>query len=147
MPAEPAITHCSKRAAFLGFKISTARISTMGRARLKSRTILQRHPATYVRIYADTKKVINRLSQNGFCDKAGESKPNWVLALQPPQSFSVSRVASIIRGLDNYYKVSDNRRGFTHRIMHILRASLATTFAAKWKLRTQARVYSRAGLD
>jgi len=116
----------------------------MGKARFKGRT---RHPAAYVRIYANKRKVIERLSRSGYCDQAGESKPNWVVALQPPPSFSVSRVASIIRGLDNYYKVADDRRQFTHRIVYILRSSLAKTFAAKFKLRTQTQVYSRAGLD
>ena len=87
------ISHCCNRIAFLGFLVDTSGVQTMGKARC--RTILQRHPATFVRIYANKKKVIERLSRSGFCDKAGESKPNWVVALQPPQS--VSRVASIIR--------------------------------------------------
>lgn len=95
---------------FLGFLIDTSRIQTTGKARFKGRTILQRHPATFVRIYANKKKVIETLLRSGFCDQAGEPKPNWVVALQPPQSFSVSRVASIIRGLDNYYKVLPKRR-------------------------------------
>jgi group II intron reverse transcriptase/maturase len=146
-PDKTVITHNSERISFLSFLISTSKVSMNSKARLKGRTIKQRIPATYVRIYADIRKVINRLAEKGFCDKSGEAKPNWKLALQAPQSFSVARGAAIIRGLDNYYRVADDRRAFTHRIMRIIRSSLAKTFAAKFKLQTQAKVYAIAGSD
>jgi retron-type reverse transcriptase len=149
------ISHCSKRIPFLGFQICTSRKSLgaqslrtmVGKAQLKTRTIRQRIPATFVRIYADVNRVIQTLAQKGFCKPGGEPKPNWMLALHPPQSVSVARAASIIRGLDSYYKVSDDRVSFTHRVMWLIRSSLAKTFAAKFKLRTQAQVFARAGPD
>jgi len=141
------VSHCKKRIPFLGFRICTSSVAMVGKARLKARTIRQRIPAAFVSIYADVNKVIQRLSQKGFCKPGGEPKPNWMLALHPPQSFSVAKAASIIRGLDSYYKVSDDRVSFTHRVMWLIRSSLAKTFAAKFKLRTQARVYVLAGSD
>lgn len=141
------INHCSKRIPFLGFQICTSSQTMVSKARLKTHTIRQRIPATNVRIYADTDKVIKRLAQKGFCKPGGEPKPNWNLALHAPQSFSVDRAASIIVGLDNYYKVADDRAYFTHRIMWVIRSSLAKTFAAKFKLQTQAQVFAVAGAD
>jgi group II intron reverse transcriptase/maturase len=141
------ITHHDQRIPWLGFLISTANKPKVAKARLRNRTILQRIPPLSVKVYTDIKKVINRLSEKGYCDRAGTSIPNWKEALQPPQSYSVERGARLIRGLDAYYKVADDRRATTHRVMYIIRNSLAKTFAAKFKLDTINKVLAKAGKD
>jgi len=141
------ITHHDHRVPWLGFLISTANRPMGGKARLNNRTIRQRIPPLGVMVYADIQKVINRLAEKGYCDRAGTSIPNWKEALQPPQSYSVNRGARVIRGLDSYYKVANNRRATTHRVMYIIRNSLAKTFAAKFKLGTISKVIAKAGKD
>lgn len=66
------LSHCTKRVPFLGFQICTANISKVGKARLKARTIRQRVPSAFVRIYADIDRVITRLAQKGFCKPGGD---------------------------------------------------------------------------
>jgi group II intron reverse transcriptase/maturase len=141
------ITHHETRIPWLGFLISTANKPKVGKARLSNRTIQQRIPPVGVKIYSDIRKVINRLAEKGYCDRAGTSIPNWKEALQPPQSYSVNKGAAVIRGLDSYYKVADDRRATTHRVMYIIRNSLAKTFSAKFKLGTINKVIAKAGKD
>lgn len=141
------ITHHDKRIPWLGFLISTANKPMVGKARLSDRTIQQRIPPLGVKVYTDIKKVINRLAEKGYCDRAGVSRPNWREALQPPQSYSVARAAGLIRALDSYFKVADDRRAATHRIMYIIRNSIAKTLAAKFKLGTMRKVFGKAGKD
>jgi group II intron reverse transcriptase/maturase len=141
------IRHHDHRIPWLGFLISTKHTPMVGKARLSNRTILQRIPSLNVKVYTDIKKVINRLSEKGYCDREGNSTSNWKEALQPPQSYSVNRGAQVIRGLDSYYKVANDRRATTHRVMRIIRNSLAKTFAAKFKLGTISKVIEKAKKD
>jgi group II intron reverse transcriptase/maturase len=141
------ITHHENRIPWLGYMISTARVNKVAKARLKDRTIPERIPSVGVKIYTDIKKVINRLAVKGYCDKGGVSLPNWREALLPPQTYSVQRGAYLINGIDTYYKVANDRRATTHRVMQIVRNSLAKTLAAKYKLGTIAKVIKKAGKD
>nr|YP_006073016.1 maturase [Nitella hyalina]AEH42857.1 maturase [Nitella hyalina] len=92
------------------------------------------------------RKVIHRLAAKGFCDKSGNPKPNFFY-FQDPQSFSVSRISSILRGLANYYHIADSKRQCIARLSYILRHSLAMVYAAKFKLRSRAKVFAIAGKD
>jgi group II intron reverse transcriptase/maturase len=141
------ITHHDQRIPWLGLLISTANKPMVGKARLSTRTIQQLIPPLGVKVYTDIKKVINRLAEKGYCNRDGVSMPNWKEALQPPQSDSVARGAGLIRELDSYFKVADDRRATTHRVMYIIRNSLAKTFAAKFKLGTINKVLGKAGKD
>lgn len=141
------ITHHESRISWLGYNISTARVEKVSKARLNDRTILERIPSVGVKVYTDIKKVINRLAAKGYCDKGGTSLPNWREALLPPQTYSVQRGAKLINGIDTYYKVANDRRATTHRVMRIVRNSLAKTFAAKYKLGTIAKVIKKAGKE
>lgn len=91
-------------------------------------------------------KVINRLAEKGFCDKSGHPKPNFAY-FQYPQSYSVARIASILRGLANYYHLANSKRQCVTRLSYILRTSLAKTYAAKFKLGTAAKVFAKGGRD
>ena len=141
------ITHNEKRIPFLGFLISTAPKTQVSKARLGTRTIRQRIPPLGVKVYTDMTKVINRLALKGYCDKGGNSKPNWRESLQPPQSYGVERAARLLQGLNSYFKVANDRRACIHRITHIVRNSIAKALAAKYKLGTMAKVYAKAGKD
>jgi group II intron reverse transcriptase/maturase len=141
------ITHHEHRVPWLGFLISTAPRPSGGKARLGGRTIRQRIPPLGVKVYVDRRAVVRRLAEKGYCDRSGTPTPNWREALQPPQSYSVDRGARLLRGLNSYYRVANDRRAVTHRLMMIIRGSLAKTFAAKFKLGTVKRVLALAGKD
>jgi hypothetical protein len=141
------ITHHGKRVPWLGYRISTAKVERVSKSRLKNRTILSRIPSVGIKVYTDINKVISRLAAKGYCDKGGTSLPNWREALLPPQTYSVQRGAKLINGLDTYYKVANDRRATTHRVMRIVRNSLAKTLAAKYKLGTISKVIKKAGKD
>nr|YP_009710020.1 hypothetical protein [Coleochaete scutata]QFU80125.1 hypothetical protein [Coleochaete scutata] len=100
------------------------------------------------RVYlkADLKKVITRLSQKGYCDGGGSPLPNFA-HLQEPQGTAIQKVSWILNGLASYYHLAENKRHFVSRINYILRFSLAKLFAAKFKLRSMAKVFAIAGKD
>nr|QIA60930.1 hypothetical protein [Aneura pinguis]WHW95810.1 hypothetical protein [Aneura pinguis]WHW96272.1 hypothetical protein [Aneura pinguis]WHW96314.1 hypothetical protein [Aneura pinguis] len=94
----------------------------------------------------DMRKVINRLAGKGFCDKSGHPKPNFAY-FRYPQTYSVARIASILRGLANYYHLANSKRRCVTRLCYILRTSLAETYAAKFKPGTAAKVSAKGGRD
>lgn len=94
----------------------------------------------------DMRKVIRRLAEKGFCDKSGKPKPNFRY-YQYPQEKSVQAVGNILRGLADYYHLSDSKRQCVNRLSYILRSSLAKAYAAKFKLGSSAKVYKRGGKD
>nr|QIA60058.1 hypothetical protein [Radula japonica] len=130
----------AKKIAFLGYLIS--RDSTY--LRRGRRYGIRRSDG--LRLLVDMRKVINRLAEKGFCDKSGHPKPNFAY-FQYPQTYSVARIASILRGLANYYHLANSKRRCVTRLSYILRTSLAKTYAAKFKLGTAAKVFAKGGRD
>nr|QIA60469.1 hypothetical protein [Trichocolea tomentella] len=130
----------AKKIAFLGYLIS------------RDSTYLRRGQRYGIRrsgglsLLVDMRKVINRLAKKGFCDKSGHPKPNFA-HFQYPQTYSVARIASILRGLANYYHLANSKRRCVTRLSYILRTSLAKTYAAKFKLGTAAKVFAKGGRD
>nr|QIA60017.1 hypothetical protein [Porella plumosa] len=130
----------AKKIAFLGYLIS------------RDSTYLRRGRRYGIRrsgglsLLVDMRKVINRLAEKGFCDKSGHPKPNFAY-FQYPQTYSVARIASILRGLAHYYHLANSKRRCVTRLSYILRTSLAKTYAAKFKLGTAAKVFAKGGRD
>lgn len=93
---------------------------------------------------ADNNKVIRKLQDAKFCDGKGDPKPCFQYMHQT-QSLTNTRIRSLILGLCNYYRLANNRRRFVHRISYILRHSVAKMYAAKYKLQTRAKVFSKGG--
>ena len=102
--------------------------------------------AGHIRLLVQMKKVIASLASKGFCDRLGEPKPNFHY-FQDPQSYTLSRVGSILRGINNYYHLAESKRRCVTRVSYILTHSLAKTFAAKFKLGTRSKVFALAGKD
>nr|NP_943680.1 putative reverse transcriptase and intron maturase [Chara vulgaris]AAP92211.1 putative reverse transcriptase and intron maturase [Chara vulgaris] len=138
--------------AFLGFLISSSsrlshfvafeyRRTYNGKSR-----IVRVQRAGHVTLLVDMRKVIHRLAALGFCDKSGNPKPNFFY-FQDPQRNSVSRISGLLRGLANYYHIADSKRQCIARLSYILRHSLAMVYAAKFKLRSRAKVFAIAGKD
>lgn len=102
------------------------------------------HYASNIRLLVNMPKVIHSLAAKGFCDRSGNPKPNFYY-FQDSQSIAVARVASVLRGLANYYHLAESRRRCVSRWSYILTHSLAMMFAAKFKLGTRAKVFALAG--
>lgn len=80
-------------------------------------------------------------------DSLGSPKPNFHY-LQDPQSYTVSRATSVLRGMANYYHLAESKRRCVSRILYLRCAQpLAKMFAAKYKLRTRAKVFKLGGRD
>nr|QIA60805.1 hypothetical protein [Metzgeria leptoneura] len=130
----------AKKIAFLGYLIS------------RDLTYLRRGRRYGIRrsgglsLLVDMRKVINRPAEKGFRDKSGHPKPNFAY-FRYPQTYSVARIASILRGLANYYHLANPKRRCVTRLCYILRTSLAETYAAKFKLGTAAKVFAKGGRD
>jgi hypothetical protein len=137
-----------KKIPFLGFLIDLSpKMMYESRRRYsgKWRTV-KTYREGNIRLLVDTKKVIQRLSTKGFCTLKGDPAPNFNY-FQDPQSYTVSKCASILRGINNYYRIADNVRASMARFSYIMTHSLAKMFAAKYKLRTRGNVFALAGKD
>nr|QGQ61897.1 hypothetical protein [Bazzania tridens] len=132
----------NSKIAFLGYLI-TCRDSTYLR---RGRRYGIRSRSGGLSLLVDMRKVVNRLAEKGFCDKSGHPKPNFAY-FQYPQTYSVGKAASILRGLANYYHLANSKRRCVTRLSYILRTSLAKTYAAKFKLGTAAKVFAKGGRD
>jgi group II intron reverse transcriptase/maturase len=133
---------------FLGFLIQTGpKISMVFKRRYggKWRTVKSIRGGD-LRLLADSNKVIKELANKKFCTQDGSPRPCFTY-FQDPQSYSVAKAKSIIQGIDNYYRIANNRRAFTSRVAYIIRDSIARMFAAKFKLRTRRQVYTKGGKD
>ena len=94
----------------------------------------------------DSAKVIRRLSLKGFCDKGGYPLPNFYY-LPEPQTATLKKLSLILRGLERYYHLADNKRQQISRFNYIIRYSAAKLFAAKYKLGSISKVFKKAGKD
>lgn len=94
----------------------------------------------------DTQKVIKALAQKGFCDGKGFPKPNFYY-LPEPQTTVIRKYTQILRGLERYYHLADNKRQAISKFNYILRYSAAKLFAAKYKLKSMSKVFALGGKD
>ena len=109
---------------------------------IKSAVVSNR--TTKIRLLVNIQKVLDILSVEGFCDRSGKPKPNFRY-FQNSQNRTVACVASLLRGLTNYYQLAENKRRCISRLSYILTNSVAMMFAAKYKLGTRAKVFAHAG--
>ncbi len=125
----------TEEAEFLGYRIRKGRgrdtqkvtVSTNGSGRLFKR----RSTGMEVVLKAPIDKLIKRLSQKGFCDGRGipKHKAGWTVL---DEDQIVSLYSSINRGIQEYYRPTDNWPEL-QRVQYILKYSLAKTLALKKK--------------
>jgi len=87
-------------------------------------------------------RILRKLSDRGLCTKEGEpiAKSGWIFL---DEEQIVSLYASINRGIQNYYRFTDNFARLT-RIQYILMFSCAKTLSAKLRL-TMPKVFRKYG--
>ena len=94
-------------------------------------------------ILVDVKKVVQSLAYKGFCS-GSEPIPNFRFMHQS-QSDTIARANNILRGLNEYYRISENRKAAISYFSYLVRYSLAKMFAAKYKLGSVTHVFKKAG--
>ena len=94
----------------------------------------------------DMVKVKQRLKQKSFCNGNGYPMPNFYY-LPEPQSAIIEKLSQILRGLERYYHLADNKRQQLSRINYIIRYSAAKLLAAKFRMHSISKVFAKAGKD
>ncbi|MEM9686432.1 MAG: reverse transcriptase domain-containing protein [Bacteroidota bacterium] len=94
----------------------------------------------------DMEKVIARLHQKGFCRADGYPMPNFYY-LPEPQTAIIQKLSLVLRGLERYYDLADNKRQQVSRINYIIRYSAAKLFAAKFRYHSIAKIFAKSGKD
>jgi hypothetical protein len=134
------VTHITKGIEFLGYIFSRRQLfikqSYSGHIVTRKMTI----PTMDVNM----KRVIARLAEANFCDGSGNPKPAFRF-LRLPQSETNKKVNYILRGLSEWWSIGGNRRAALARVAYIIRYSIAKVYAAKFKLKTVARVFRIGG--
>jgi group II intron reverse transcriptase/maturase len=134
----------SEQALFLGVKISTGRMAAEQKVKLSTnasgRHVKRRSTGWEVVMKAPIDQQIKRLAEKNFCDAEGKPKAKgaWV-NLDADQI--IQRYSSINRGIQNYYRFTDNFVEI-RRIQYVLKYSLAKTLAEKYKT-SVARVFDK----
>lgn len=136
------ITHISNKIPFLGYLFSrrTIFIKQHFSGKLVNRKM------TIPTLDVDLDKVIRRLADAGFCDRSGEPLPAFRF-LRLPQSQVNAKVNRILRGLSQWWSIAGNRKRAVAYVAYIIRYSVAKVYAAKFKMKTVARVFKIGGND
>jgi group II intron reverse transcriptase/maturase len=147
-PDKTLLTHLkSQSVRFLGYRLArgpryaTVHVRHYGRVTRRIRAVR----GGGIRLLVDMPKVLAGLEHKGYT-RGGRPVPNFRY-LHQSQTHAVIRANSILRGLGEYYKLSEGRRTCLNQISYIVRSSLAKLFAAKFKLRSSAQVYRHGGKD
>lgn len=121
-------------AKFLGYRIRLGRSKTAEQKQTLStnasgKIFKRRSTGMQIVLRAPIDELIKKLCQKGFCDASGRPlhKKAWTLL---DEDQIVSLFSSVNRGLQNYYRPTDNWAELC-RIQYILKFSLAKTLAAK----------------
>jgi group II intron reverse transcriptase/maturase len=121
-------------AKFLGYRIRLGRSKTAEQKQKLTtgkdgKVFKRRSTGMQIVLKAPTDELIKKLNQKGFCDAKGRPlhKKAWTLL---DEDQIVSLYSSINRGIQNYYRPTDNWVELC-RIQYILKFSLAKTLAAK----------------
>lgn len=136
------ITHKSECKFFLGHKISVKDVMYKKKNNGKVQNCRQK----ILTLFVDMKNLIKKLHDLGYCDKRGKPVPNFRF-LKQTQSLTNYNTRYLLIGLNNYYKLANDKNRAMNRIKYILKTSIAKMYAAKYKKRTVAAIYKIAGKD
>jgi len=121
-------------AKFLGYRIRLGRSKTAEQKQTLStnasgKNFKRRSTGMQIVLRAPIDELIKKLCQKGFCNAYGRPmhKKAWTLL---DEDQIISLFSSVNRGLQNYYRPTDNWAELS-RIQYILKFSLAKTLAAK----------------
>jgi len=129
---------CSSEARFLGYLLFMPQSITTRTS--KNSRILTGSGLVILKI--DQRKVINQLSNKGFCTKDGSPRPKFTY-IHNTQIVTNEKINRIVRSIIIYYKQADNIRHFGCRLFYVFSHSLAKLYAAKYRWPTKASILKR----
>jgi len=98
----------------------------------------------YIKLAIPKTKFIHKLYEYGFCDHKGESVPCMQWYFMPRLYINI--ISNVFfKNIWNYYKLAFNVKPFLVYIIYIMRNSVAKMFAARFKLKTRAKVFKKFG--
>ncbi len=126
---------------FLGTKISRARQTTFARI---GRSRLLKRNSRKLRLEAPLKEIVSKLHKTSFM-KGGKSHPKYVwMTLEHRQIINLYN--SVLRGyLNYYYYFAHNYSRLVSRLTYELKFSCAKLLAAKFSMKTMAKVFNKFG--
>lgn len=131
------ITNVSNDVMFLGYKIRWTYIQYKIAGVVAERRILK--------LLVPRDWLVQKLESAGYCDGGGKPKPNF-RHLHQTQALTNKRIKSLLNGINEYYKLADDRkRGVTY-VSFIVRFSVAKMYAAKFRLHSIRKVFKRGGV-
>ena len=132
------------QASFLGFKIHTTPLDKRPTVTIERKGIKKVvKQSTRPLITVDTKSLVSKLTQKGFCVKNGQpTRLGRLISFDEIQI--IQYYSSILRGLLNYYHCASNFWNL-NRIYYILYYSCVLTLANKLKLKTKRKVIKKYG--
>ncbi|GMH39497.1 hypothetical protein BSKO_07395 [Bryopsis sp. KO-2023] len=92
----------------------------------------------------DSDKIIRLLARAGYCHKNGDPIPNFK-HMHFPQSDTNLIIRKILLSICDFYQVARNRQRLVNYCGYVMRHSIAKMYAAKFKLRSRAKVFKRSG--
>ena len=101
-------------------------------------------PREIISVDGETDKIVRLLARAGYCHKNGDPQPNFK-HLHFSQSETNQVVRRMLLSVCDLYRVARNRQRLVHYCSYILRHSVAKMYAAKFKLRSRAKVFKRGG--
>lgn len=96
-------------------------------------------PKEILSIDGEVDKMVRLLARAGYCHKNGDPQPNFK-HLHFPQSETNMIVRRMLLSICDFYRIARNRQRIVHYCSYILRHSIAKMYAAKFKLRSRAKV-------
>lgn len=135
------ITNISKdEVSFLGTRIYRAKHTKF--VRISRTSSIKRNPRR-LRLEAPISSILKKLHTAGFMEE-GKSHPKFVwMSLEHRQIIYLYN--AVLRGYLNYYNFTHNYGSLVSSLLHILKSSCAKLLAAKYTLKTQAKVYQKFG--
>ncbi|XP_024524785.1 nuclear intron maturase 2, mitochondrial-like [Selaginella moellendorffii] len=139
--------HITRRTFFLGHEIFRRRLIITRRQLFSDNRYrtLKLHK-TILCVKADMQYCLHKLREVGVLK--GDDHPLACMRLfHTEQAQTNAHMNKLLRALADWYKYAFNRKAVCGLIGYVFRSSLAKMYAAKYKLRSQAKVYKTASSD
>lgn len=92
----------------------------------------------------DLPRIIKILAQKNYCNKNGISKPNFK-HYHEGQEKTNAKIRNILDQISRYFQLTKNYKKGMQFISYILKNSIAKLYAAKFKLKTRKKVFTKGG--
>lgn len=96
-----------------------------------------------IRMNAPIHRVTKKLTESGFI-RLGRSYPKFIWLARTKDEILIL-YNSVYRGITQYYRFANNFNRLSAKVHYILKSSCAKLLAAKFNLKTQAKVYKKFG--